>query len=361
MNFLSNYARKIATEKIVLPDKLKYTIIIFSIAGVHTALIFLFLYMQIYPMVIFNIVSVIMYLFCSQLLIREHYFPVFIMTFLEIIIHSFVTTLFIGWQYGFPLYIIALVPCSYYVLYTLNSGHRKIFVSTLLALISFISFIGCRILAVFITPVYKSPDESFEIAIYIFNTICTYAFLIFFAIFFILKMQNFTRKLKKQNSMLEELANVDPLTGLFNRRSANKYMTQMIEEGQPFHIMMCDIDDFKNLNDSYGHDFGDVVLKGVAAIVQDEIMEHGYAFRWGGEEILVLCDSPEAEKARALAENIRKKLDDYVFDCYGKPVHCTLTIGVFRHVSGDDIEKTISTADKNLYIGKNRGKNVVIM
>lgn len=160
---------------------------------------------------------------------------------------------------------------------------------------------------------------------------------------------------------LEELANVDPLTGLFNRRYAYTYMGNMVRQDQAFYIMMCDIDDFKKLNDSYGHDFGDAVLKSVSLIVQEEIAGHGYAFRWGGEEILVLCDSPEAEQAHTLAENIRKRLSDHTFDCNTKPVHSTLTIGVFRHAPGEDVEKTISTADKNLYIGKGRGKNIVIM
>lgn len=361
MNFLSSYARKIASGKLILPDKLKYTIMIFSIAGVHTALILLFCYMQVFPMVIFNIVSVILYLFCSFLIRRGNYFPVFIVTFTEIILHSFVAALFVGWEYGFPLYIIALVPCSYYILYTFKAGRRNIFIATLLALFSFISFIGCRIFSVFVPPVYPPADKTLETVIYNFNTVCTYIFLIFFSLSFILEMQNFTKKLERQNMRLEELANIDPLTGLFNRRCANTYIRQMVMLEQPFHIMMCDIDDFKKLNDSYGHDFGDAVLKNVSSIIQEEIAGHGYAFRWGGEEILILCDSPEAEKARALAENIRGLLSEYTYHCQGETVKSSLTIGVFPYTPGDDIEKTISRADKNLYIGKGRGKNIVIM
>lgn len=361
MNFLSSLARKIATGRLVLTDKLKYSIMIFSIAIVHIALIFLFLFMQVYPMVIFNIASVITYLLCGYLVRRETYLPVFIISFLEINLHSFVATLFIGWQFGFPLYIIALVPCSFYIMYTLKTTHRRIFISSLMALVSFISFIGCRILSAKFPPTYESPSETFEIMVYNFNTVCTFIFLAFFSISFILEMQNFTRKLEQQNAKLEEQANIDPLTGLFNRRCATKYMDELVEKNDSFHVMMCDIDDFKKLNDTYGHEFGDIVLKGVSSIVQDEITEYGYAFRWGGEEILVLCDSSDAEKAHTVAENIRKALEAYAFNNNGEPVHCTLTIGVFRHISGEDIDKTISKADKNLYIGKGRGKNVVIM
>ena len=361
MNFLSSYARKIATGKIVISDELKYTVMIFSIAGVHTALIFLFYYMQVYPMFFFNIASVTLYISCSFLVRRNLYLKVFLLTFAEIVLHSFVATLFVGWQFGFPLYIIALVPCSYYVLYTVKTGRRKIFIATILALFSFASFIGCRIFSLFVMPVYQSFDPTLEAVIYNFNTICTYVFLIFFSVSFILEMQNFTRKLEQQNMRLEELANVDPLTGLFNRRYAYAYMENMVKRNEAFYIMMCDIDDFKKLNDSYGHDFGDIVLKGVSLIVQEEIAEQGNAFRWGGEEILIFCDNPDAEKAHTLAENIRKRLSEHAFDFNAQPVHSSLTIGVFRYSPGDNIEKTISTADENLYIGKGRGKNIVIM
>ncbi len=361
MNFLSSYARKIATGKITFSDKLKYTIMVLSITGVHTALILLFYCMQVYPLVFFNIASVSLYVFCNFLVRRNRYFLVFLLTFLEIILHSFVATLFIGWNYGFPLYIIALVPCSYYILYTLKTGKRKIFSATLLALFSFISFIGCRIFSVFIPPVYQSSNQTLETVIYNFNTVCTYTFLIFFSIFFILEMQNFTRKLEKQNAKLEELAHVDPLTGLFNRRYAYTYMSGIVNQNKAFYIMMCDIDDFKKLNDSYGHDFGDTVLKSVSAIIRENISGRGHAFRWGGEEILILCASPDSETAYNLAENIRKRLDEHTFYSRKNPVHSSLTIGVFRYTPGDDIEKTISKADKNLYIGKEKGKNVVIM
>lgn len=361
MNFLSSYARKIATGKIILPDKLKYTAMILSIAGVHTGLIFLFYYLQIFPMVIFNIVSVTMYILCCFPLRREVYLPVFILTFVEIVLHSFVATLFIGWQYGFPLYIIALVPCSYHILYTLKTSRRKIFIATLLAVVSFISYSGCRLFAIFVPPLYHPASQALEAAIYYFNTICTYIFLIFFSLSFLLEIQNFTRKLEQQNMQLEELANVDPLTGLFNRRYAYTYIKSMVTRNQAFYIMMCDIDDFKKLNDSYGHDFGDVVLKNVSLIVQEEIAEQGNAFRWGGEEILVLCDSSEAETVHCLAENIRNRLYEHTFYFVEKPVHSSLTIGVFRYTPGDDVEKTISAADKNLYVGKDQGKNVVIM
>ena len=345
--------RKNTTPKVVLSDKLKYMLMNLSLIAVHTSLIFLFYFMGVRPMFLFNIGSVTLYLFSLILTLREHYFTFFILTYVEIILHSFMATLFVSWEFGFPLYIIVLPPSGYYVFYTLKTSTRKVVLPTILALISFCSFIGCRILSNHITYVYES-NQTLETIIYALNTVCAYSFLIFFCITFILETHHFTQKLETQ-------ANVDPLTGLFNRRFAHTYMKEIVQKEEPFHIMMCDIDNFKITNDTYGHDFGDVVLKRVAGIIQKAVDECGVAFRWGGEELLVLCNIPEADKAHELAQKIRRNLEEYRFDFNGHPVHSTITIGVYKYNPGDNITKAISAADKNLYIGKERGRNIVIM
>jgi diguanylate cyclase (GGDEF)-like protein len=307
------------------------------------------------------LLSVAAYLSCCLLVHRERYLPVFVSTCLEIVIHSLLSTFFIGWQYGFAFYMIALVPCSYYVVYTLHTRLPKMLLSTILALVSFLAFLGCRILAICIPPVYTFEDNVLEVFLFNFNTVCTYCFLIFFSAVFIFEMENFTRKLEEKNAQLEELASKDPLTRLFNRRCAYLHFPELTQKEEPFHVMMGDIDNFKSLNDTYGHDFGDVVLKDVAAIIQEKMQGRGYAFRWGGEEFLLLCLSQEPAHAFELADSIRRAVEAHSFDYDGTPVHCTLTLGVSMHSFGTNIDKTISAADKNLYTGKTGGKNVVIM
>ena len=346
--------RKNTTQKVVLSDKLKYTIMDLSLIAVHSSLIFLFYFMGVYPMFLFNIGSVTLYLFSLIIIHREHYFTFFLLTYVEIILHSFMATLFVSWEFGFPLYIIVLPPSGYYVFYTLKNNKQKILLPTILAMISFLSFIGCRILSNHITHVYEATNQALETIIYSLNTVCAYSFLIFFCITFILETHHFTQRLETQ-------ANIDPLTGLFNRRFAHTYIKETAQKEEPFHFMMCDIDNFKNTNDNYGHDFGDVVLKRTAGIIQKEAEECGVAFHWSGAEILVVCHVVEAEKAHELAQRMRRSLEEHRFDFNGRPVYSTITIGACKFNPGDNITKAISAADKNLHIGKDRGKNIVVM
>ena len=346
--------RKNTTKKVVLSDKLKYTIMDLSLIAVHSSLVFLFYFMGVYPMFLFNIGSVTLYLFSLIIIHREHYFTFFLLTYVEIILHSFMATLFVSWEFGFPLYIIVLPPSGYYVSYTLKTNKQKILLPTVLAVVSFLSFIGCRILSNHITHVYESSNQALETIIYSLNTVCAYSFLIFFCITFILETHHFTQRLEKQ-------ANVDPLTGLFNRRYAHTYMKEMVNKEEPFHLLMCDIDNFKNTNDNYGHDFGDIVLKRTAGIIQKEVGECGVAFHWSGAEILVVCSISEAEKTHEVAQRVRRSLEEYRFDFNGRPIYSTITIGACKFNLGDNITKAISTADKNLHVGKGRGKNIVVM
>ncbi len=353
-------------EKIILrlercPEKTKYKLIVSLCATVHFLLIFLFLYMQIFPMVIFNFFSVASYLCCIVLLKRESYFQIFLITYFEIILHSFVATIFTGWSFGFPLYIFVLIPLSYYICYTVNADFQKLFIATLLGVFAFASFIACRILSSFITPSYQSENEVFCIGIYIFNTVCAFTLLLGFSLIFLLGIRHLTQQLEHQNTRLEELANIDPLTGLYNRRSMHKFLSAAMERGAGFCLIMCDIDDFKKLNDTYGHEFGDIVLKEVSDIIKTQAAEDDCVCRWGGEEILILCNNASAEKVQHTAEAIRRNTAEKNFYYKDSLVHCTLTLGLAEHKAGQKIEATISEADMKLYQGKRNGKNVVII
>lgn len=361
MKFLVTYFRKIASGQEEWREKMKYRLLVFACTAVHTLLIFLFSYMQIPPLVVFNIFSVASYLFCIWLLTKEAYLRIFLITYFEIIFHSLIATIFTGWQFGFPLYIIALVPLSYYICYTIKADYRRLFTATLLALFAFVCFIGCRILSSYITPSYQSDSDIFMLVIYSFNTICAFVLLLAFSLIFLLEMQSMTLKLERQNTALEELANIDPLTGLYNRRSMHKFLSLSVEENKDFSLIMCDIDDFKKINDTYGHEFGDIVLKGVSAIIKEQIAEGDYACRWGGEEMLILCNRPLTEEVRRTAEAIRRNIAEKNFDYHGTAIHCTLTLGLAAHEANQKIEKTISKADMKLYQGKRDGKNVVVV
>ncbi|MCH5260154.1 MAG: GGDEF domain-containing protein [Lachnospiraceae bacterium] len=353
------YIKKIFTGRARITDKQKYCAIIYSVALVHCFLTVVFGYLRVYPLFIFNIASVITYLFASLLVHKERFWLVYYITYLEIILHSFVATIFIGWMSGFAHYIIALVPVGYYICYTMDTKLRKMVIATGSALFGTIAYLSCKVLSNLITPAYADNISSWELGLFIFNSVCTYAFLIVFSLIFISEIRFTQTQLRHQNEILERLANIDPLTGLYNRRSMQIFLNHAVETDTEFCLAMCDIDDFKKINDTHGHDAGDVVLKEISQIMRQYTDNRGYVCRWGGEEILILSNQ-SMEETRSMVEKIRRAIANHLFTSDVKIIRCSVTIGIAAHKSGTDIEDTIGKADNNLYSGKKSGKNRVV-
>ena len=124
-------------------------------------------------------------------------------------------------------------------------------------------------------------------------------------------------------------------------------------------MIIGDIDDFKKVNDTYGHNIGDDVLVNVAEIITSQIPEDAYVCRWGGEEILILIHDP-AQTAVSIAEKIRNKIAESITQTEDIPIHITMTFGIAEYIPGLSITKLISVADDNLYKGKKDGKNRVV-
>lgn len=162
---------------------------------------------------------------------------------------------------------------------------------------------------------------------------------------------------------LRAYLNYDSLTRLLNRRTLNTYLEtakrKADEKGEPFTLLMLDIDDFKHVNDVYGHICGDEVLKSVAHSIMHSVGSNDYIFRWGGEEILVLVN---ADKVIALkiADRIRRGIQNLVVEYKTNLIHVTVTIGVASYERGKTMKSLFEEADKNMYEGKNSGKNIVI-
>lgn len=346
-------------------NRFKYRIILYAITSVHIFLVILFTLLRVFPLVIFNICSVIVYIRCisaTRIETEDNLIKVFYVTYIEIILHSIFATIFIGWRFGFSQYIIGLIPFGYYICITLLklNARKKYFIATVFGVFASLAFICCRIISMYGGSIYQlNVSPHVELLIYIFNAICNFMFLLMVTIIFIFDMQIAANKLTDQNALLDKMASVDPLTGLYNRRSMQAFFDHAIESEDPFCLVMCDIDDFKKCNDNYGHDFGDIVLKEVTRIIHELEVEHGHVCRWGGEEILILSHE-NLDLTCKIAENIRKDIENYDFAYDGKIIHCTITIGVAAHKQGNTISDTIMHADNRLYHGKKNGKNRVI-
>ncbi|BCD68374.1 GGDEF domain-containing protein [Nitratiruptor sp. YY09-18] len=158
----------------------------------------------------------------------------------------------------------------------------------------------------------------------------------------------------------ETLAITDKLTGLYNRNKFYKTAQQEINRAtrhqRPLSLIIFDIDNFKKINDTYGHDVGDYVLKTIAKLVHKNIRKYDYAFRWGGEEFIILSPETSAKEAMKLAEKIRNLIAQYRFDKVGK-VTISLGVAEFDKESDKHIDAVIKRADSALYLSKKDGKN----
>lgn len=175
--------------------------------------------------------------------------------------------------------------------------------------------------------------------------------------------QELEGKLMEYNSQLEKQANTDTLTGLFNRRKAIEYMNEIIKKPEiygGFCLCICDIDFFKKVNDNYGHDFGDEVLRKVSEILKDEVQNRDFAARWGGEEFLLLFPQCNGDEAYVKLEKIRRKIKDMRV-CKGDlSVGITMTFGLADYDFYRGLEATIKEADQKLYMGKEKGRDIII-
>jgi diguanylate cyclase (GGDEF)-like protein len=174
------------------------------------------------------------------------------------------------------------------------------------------------------------------------------------------------RELRRTNQTLEHLAATDPLTGAANRRQFIEHVEAEIGRfergGAPFSLLALDLDNFKSINDRYGHQVGDDILKGVVQKCLDAIRPYDGVARVGGEEFMVLLPQAALEAARATAERLRAAIANASFESGMQRVSAiTVSIGVSQFGrDGDTIDAILRVADERLYNAKHYGRNCVI-
>ncbi|MBZ0092451.1 MAG: diguanylate cyclase [Sulfuricellaceae bacterium] len=167
-------------------------------------------------------------------------------------------------------------------------------------------------------------------------------------------------QLEQEKLNFAEQAIRDPLTGIFNREKFDTALMQEIERASryhaPFSLVMFDIDRFKSINDNYGHHAGDNVLRGITALVTENIREIDIFARWGGEEFIILVNGTPLNQSRQLAEKLREIIETFSFSEIG---HITCSFGVAEFADDDNEEKLLERVDKALYRAKDEGRNRV--
>jgi len=172
-------------------------------------------------------------------------------------------------------------------------------------------------------------------------------------------------ELMERERVYKELSITDSLTGLHNSRHFYSQLELALETSRryhhPFTICFFDLDNFKILNDTYGHLMGDKVLETFGALVRSSLRTLDSGYRYGGEEFAILLPSTDIEGAMIVAERVRESLENYQFAMpNGEKIKSTVSIGVTSYTSGDDVQALMQRADVALYKAKHQGKNCII-
>ena len=174
------------------------------------------------------------------------------------------------------------------------------------------------------------------------------------------------RELSEMNDRLLYISMTDGLTGVDNRRALERRLKDMYEHSlrlhEPIAVVMCDIDRFKSVNDTYGHQAGDQVLKEFAQILMSEAREIDRVGRYGGEEFLMLLPGTVLDAAVTFAERVREKIEKHTFSYEGGTLNRTMSCGVsaWPHPRIKDQDGLIKAADDALYVAKETGRNRVV-
>lgn len=171
-----------------------------------------------------------------------------------------------------------------------------------------------------------------------------------------------TKELQELNDELEILASTDHLTNLSNRAYLENILKQEFlrfasEEKRVFSIILIDVDHFKSINDTYGHDIGDTILVKLANILESNVRESDTVGRWGGEEFIIICVDTNLNKSEKIAEKLRIIIEKFNFS---NDMKITCSFGIAYSLLSDDVESLFKRADLGLYKAKDSGRNCIV-
>ena len=344
----------------------KYPVIASAISVIHVVYLFLFQRIGLFPMLLYNVICIAGYLiFSAEAYKGKNIKGFFFYIIIEIPLHAILSTIYVGWNYRFMFILLSSIAIIFYFVLFIDNFKHPILFSTIVSILYSSAYFIIRIYCEYYPPLYSHYRniEKTEHFFTYFNLAICFTCVIFFDILLAIEYSYVKNKLVSENSKLDNFATYDPLTNLLNRRSTDAKLKVLFDthyhDEDAFSVIMCDIDKFKSVNDTYGHDCGDYVLKEVAWILKDTIRDGDVVGRWGGEEFLIIVNSNKANAA-ILAERIRSQVERHTYTYKNLDLHVTITLGVSSYRAGTDIKTLIKSADQKLYRGKENGRNQVI-
>ncbi len=324
----------------------------------HVYLMVLFLFSQVTVMALVSFASVVMDAIIYQVLVKHRaYRASQVLLATEVILYTFLLVLCVGkGSYSIMYLVLLLIIQLVLPAFPFGTfGHRMMLLLLILA-----GMVGLYFAEQNLLPRYIISETTLTVLAVSNLTMGFIGTVIELTIGNILK-----RMISDYNAMqmlaLESEANTDPLTGLYNRRYAEEVFAGYAESEDelPCCLAMMDIDDFKSVNDQFGHSSGDMVLREVANVLQLQLRKTDYLFRWGGEEFLLLLHNVNLPTAFLIMEKLRLALSSKTVYVDPNIIHFTVTIGLAK-MNRKNIQGSIEKSDECLYLGKRSGKNRVI-
>lgn len=321
---------------------------------IHISLFILFVLTGVRPMAVFNVFSIAFYIFCFYINYRGWYRGFVLLALLEVLLHMTAAVYFTGWENGFQISLVGITLMLVISEYMGRMMDTKTLPTFQLCGLVMMTYILEYVIGFFHTAPYTLPVRvTFWLNI---------AWALSTFIISIGSMISFVWLVFSTQSMLTRRAARDNLTGLSNRTGIMSKLNDMVE-GRGLEgcwAAMMDIDDFKVINDTYGHICGDYVLKEIAGLIERNNVD-AYLSRWGGEEFLFVgYTDGNLQLHLDRLESFRRDIESHDFVYNDAHFRVTITIGLAEYVSGETLTEWIDNADKKLYEGKRSGKNKVV-
>jgi diguanylate cyclase (GGDEF)-like protein len=306
----------------------------------------------------FTLFSLLIWLIVFVLCITGHPNAGFIVGIADLVLFSYSATITTGVENGFYLLLVAAIPLNFY-----NTAlkRQKRLISGILLVMSIILLVILMRLDKFVSPYASFMAEVFFTT----NLIGVSVMLALTGFLFGLADSHEEKERLLSHQRILMMANTDPLTNLINRR----VMTTRIEHekelvdkgGKPFSLIMVDVDNFKQINDIYGHDGGDFVLINLAHLISLCLRKTDMVSRWGGDEFLIMLPETAGLHGQMVAEKIKNRIAHTPFVYHEEDIPVTITLGVSQCDSFTGVDGTIRKADQALYQGKHGGKDQVVL
>jgi len=330
-----------------------------SLAGllIHALFILLFLLIGVHSLAYFNVVSVTIYALAFIANRRGYQNFAAMAGVSEVVVHAVFAVIVLGLGSGFQYYILAIVPFIF-----MNTRWKMSQKAIMLAVLYFVYSI--LLFSYRQNGAYITLEGVTQDVLNAWNILAIFLIFSVMAYYYSKSTRLAEIELRRANKRWERLAAIDDLTQLLNRRHMiNRLESEMgryKRNSKPFTLVLADIDDFKAINDLYGHDCGDFVLQNVSNMLRSCLRRQDLVARWGGEEFLILLPETGLHAGRLVAEKLRAKLGAKSLYYKGFKIDPTMTYGVSLYTGGS-IDRAITYADRALYVGKSQGKNCVVV